>query len=159
MRSGGIALIIALVAVVIFAADFITKWLVQTRMTPGESISVIPHVFSITYIRNAGAAFGILQRQTVLFVVITCIVILLILTYGRRVARGWPAMSIALGLQLGGALGNLLDRLMYGRVIDFIDIHVWPFVFNIADSAIVVGGILFAVLVLRQPAGEEVERN
>jgi len=158
MREAG-GLIIGVVAVLVFAADFVTKWLVQTHMTPGQNIAVLPGLFSITYIRNAGAAFGILQRQTLLFIVITLAVIALILTYGRTMARGWPAMGIALGLQLGGALGNLWDRLLYGRVVDFINIHLWPYIFNIADSAIVVGGIIFAVLVVRQPQSKEEVRR
>ncbi len=127
-------------------------------MVPGQNITVIPHLFSITYIRNAGAAFGILQRQTLLFIVITLVVIGLILTYGRKMSAAWPALAVALGLQLGGALGNLWDRIVYGRVVDFINIHLWPYIFNVADSAIVIGGIVFAVLLMRQPDPKEVQR-
>lgn len=148
-------MVIGLIAAVVFACDVITKSLVASHMQPGDSVPVIPGLLSITYIRNAGAAFGLLQNQTLLFLVITAAVIILIVTYGRRVARSSPVLGVAFGLQLGGALGNLLDRLLHARVIDFIDFKVWPFIFNVADMAIVIGGALFALVVLREPATEE----
>ena len=155
---GGVCVLITLIAAAVFACDVVTKYLVASHMRPGDTVAVIPHFFSITYIHNAGAAFGLLQNQTLLFLVITAAVIALILTYGRRVARSTPILGVAFGLQLGGALGNLLDRLLYARVIDFIDFKVWPFIFNVADMAIVIGGALFALVVLREPAAEEGRR-
>jgi signal peptidase II len=139
---------IAAVAALVFAADFGSKWLVARRMWPGESIPVVPGMFHITYVRNAGAAFGLLQHQTAVFVAVTVVVIALIVAYGRQAARGEPLLTLALGLQLGGAVGNLLDRLRGGSVVDFLDFRVWP-VFNLADSAIVAGGALFAWFLLR----------
>jgi len=147
--------LIGAVAAVVFLTDFFTKHEVAAHMFPGQSIPVIPGIFYITYWRNAGAAFGLLQHQTLLFIVITAVVIALIVTYGRRAAQALPLLGIAFGLQLGGALGNLLDRLLYTRVIDFVDIRVWPFIFNISDMAIVIGGALFALVVLREPAPRE----
>lgn len=117
-------------------------------MWPGESIPVVPGIFHITYVRNAGAAFGLFQHQTGLFVAVTAVVIALIVLYGRQAARGQPLLALALGLQLGGAVGNLVDRLRGGTVVDFLDFRVWP-VFNLADSAIVIGGALFAWFLLR----------
>lgn len=148
-------MLIGLVALAVFLADLGSKHWVASHMSPGQSIPIIPGLFYITYWRNAGAAFGLLQNQTLLFIVITFVVIALILTYGRRAARSLPLLGIAFGLQLGGALGNLLDRLLYARVIDFLDVRVWPFIFNVADMAIVIGGALFALAVLREPAPEE----
>ena len=145
---------IGIVAALVFVLDYLSKNWVATHMTPGESRPVIPGFLYLTYIRNAGAAFGLLQGQTLLFLVITVAVIVLILTYGRRAARHSPLLGFAFGLQLGGALGNLLDRLLYAQVIDFIAFHVWPFIFNVADASIVVGGALFALVVLREPASE-----
>jgi len=145
---------IGLVAALVFALDFLTKHLVASHLALGQSVPLIPQFLYITYIDNAGAAFGLLQNQTLLFLAITAVVIALILTYGRRVARTSPLLGYAFGLQLGGALGNLLDRLLYARVIDFIDFHVWPYIFNVADASIVIGGALFALVVLREPAAE-----
>ncbi len=152
-------MLIGVVAVAVFLLDLLSKNWVATHMTPGQSIPVIPGFFYITYWRNAGAAFGILQNQTLLFIVITLVVIALILTYGRHAARHSRVLGVAFGLQLGGALGNLVDRLLYARVIDFLDFRVWPFIFNVADMAIVIGGALFAVTLWRQPAAEERERR
>ena len=142
---------IGLVAAAVFLVDLLTKQWVATHLQTGQSIRVIPGLFSLTYVDNAGAAFGLLQNQTLLFIAITVAVVALILTYGRRAARHQPLLGLAFGLQLGGALGNLLDRLLYARVIDFLNVRGFPFVFNVADSAIVVGGILFAVVALREP--------
>lgn len=142
-------MLIAVTAAAVFLVDALTKWLVQTRLVPGESLPVIPGFFYITYVRNAGAAFGLLQHQTLLFIAVALVVIALIVTYGRRVAGSSTVMHVALGLLLGGAAGNLLDRILYGRVVDFLDFRLWPFVFNVADSAIVVGGALFALSLLR----------
>ncbi len=144
-------MIIGIVAALVFALDRVTKILVQTRMAPGTSIQVIPGLLRITSIRNAGAAFGLLQHQTLFFIAVTAVVVVLIVTYGGRAARGQPMLAVALGLQLGGALGNLYDRLLRGMVVDFIDFYrVWPFIFNVADAAIVVGGCLFAWILIRQ---------
>jgi signal peptidase II len=150
---------IGLVAAAVFALDFLTKRLVVEHLAPNRPLPVIPGFLYITHITNAGAAFGLLQNQTLLFLVITVLVVALILTYGVRAARTSPLLGLAFGLQLGGALGNLLDRVLYGRVTDFIDFRVWPFVFNVADVAIVAGGALFALIVLREPAPEASRRQ
>jgi signal peptidase II len=142
---------IAIVAALVFVLDWVSKHWVATHMAVGESRTVLPGFLDITYVRNAGAAFGLLQGQTVLFVIITAVVIVLIATYGRRAAQESPLLGYAFGLQLGGALGNLLDRLLYGRVIDFIAFRVWPYVFNFADASLVIGGALFALVILREP--------
>jgi signal peptidase II len=143
-------LLIGIIAVAVFLLDWFSKSWVVTHMVPGQSIQVIPGFFSLTFVENAGAAFGLLQRQTLLFIVIALLVIVLILTYGRAASRERPWMATAFGLQLGGAAGNLVDRVFFhGLVVDFIDFHVWPFVFNVADAAIVIGGALFALLLLR----------
>jgi signal peptidase II len=141
--------IIAAVALLVFVLDYATKAAVAHSMIPGESITVIPGVLHLTYVRNAGAAFGLLQHQTDFFIVVTLIVIGLIIVYGRQAARRGTMLALALGLQLGGAVGNLVDRIQSGSVIDFIDFRIWP-VFNLADSAIVLGGVLFVIFLLRE---------
>lgn len=147
-------MLIAIVAAAVFLADFLSKRYVATHMTPGQSVPVLGPVFHITYVRNAGAAFGLLQHQTLFFIVVSLVVVGLIITYGRAAARGDAWLGVALGLLLGGALGNLLDRVLYGTVVDFLDFRVWP-VFNLADSAITVGGAIFVYLLFtRSKAGE-----
>lgn len=145
-------LLIGLIACAVLVADLLSKHWVAAHLVPGQSVPVLPGVLWLNYVRNSGAAFGLLQGQTFLFVVIAVAVVTLILTWGLRAARGVPLLALAFGLQLGGALGNLVDRLLYGQVIDFIQIRGFPFVFNVADMAITVGGALFALLVLREPA-------
>ncbi len=140
------ALLLA-VAIAIFALDQASKLLLARYLTgvPGHSVPLIPHVVWLTLITNTGAAFGILANQSVLFVLIALVVIVVILIYWRYVPSDRLWVQVALGLQLGGATGNLLDRLRYGgQVIDFIDLKFWP-VFNLADSAIVVGVTILAI--------------
>jgi signal peptidase II len=113
----------------------------------GEApIDVIPGVLSLTYTTNSGGAFGLGRSAPWLFATATVVVSLAIVVMSIRIGR--PSVAAALGLILGGALGNLTDRALNGpalsgHVVDFIDFHVWP-VFNLADSAIVVGAILLA---------------
>ena len=132
------------VAAVVFAADYLTKLWVRTSMFPGQSIFPDAPV-RLTYITNTGSAFGLFQDQTV-FLVITAVIGIgaIILYHSMHSAKTLP-LTVSLGLQLGGAAGNLVERLQYGRVTDFIDLRFWP-VFNVADSCIVVGVALLAWL-------------
>lgn len=141
------------IATAVLLADRLTKIAVARNMAEFDSIPVIPGVFHLTYIRNPGAAFGLLPNRTSFFVVISLVVVALILLFAGRLSKGGPAYQIALGMMLGGALGNLWDRLHGGLVIDFLDFRVWP-VFNVADSSLVVGVLLFAYLVIRSPGPE-----
>ncbi len=148
------------VAVVIIV-DQLTKFLVTTSMDAGQSITVINNFLYITYVRNPGAAFGLLPYQTVFFVVITLVVAALVLYYYRILSENHKWLRCGLALQLGGALGNLIDRVSGGYVVDFIDITVWPPVFNLADSAIVVGIGVFLIAFWRDPElrGERSKSN
>ncbi|WP_396127698.1 signal peptidase II [Dethiobacter alkaliphilus] len=138
--------IFIITAVMVFL-DQLTKYLVINSMNLNESVPVIPNVFHITYVGNYGAAFGILPHRTGLFVIITVAVVLLIIGFLRKLPAEYRLMRVALALQLAGAIGNLIDRLRFGFVIDFLDFRVWP-VFNVADIAIVVGiGLLLFDLI------------
>jgi signal peptidase II len=123
-------------------------------MELGDSIPVLEDFFHITYVKNPGAAFGILQHQTGLFIAIAILVVLAVVYYYPRLPAGCRWLRIGLGLQLGGALGNLLDRMRFGYVIDFFDFRIWP-VFNIADMAIVIGVGLLLWEILHMPADEK----
>jgi signal peptidase II len=133
------------VAVLTLAADRLSKYLIQQTLRPGEFWAPLPflqRIFRISYVTNTGAAFGLFPNQGGLFIIIAIAVSLFIILYYRYLPEGRWLIRLSLGLQLGGAIGNLFDRLRYGYVIDFVDIGFWP-VFNLADSAIVLGvGIL-----------------
>lgn len=139
--------LLAAAAAGVFVLDRVSKSVVQSRMALGESVPVLPGVFHLTYVRNPGAAFGLLPDRTAFFIAATVLVVALILWYAWRVGVPRRSVRLALGLQLGGALGNLVDRVAHGTVVDFLDFRVWP-VFNLADSAIVVGVGIFALEVV-----------
>jgi signal peptidase II len=105
-------------------------------------------------VTNTGAAFGLFQNANLFFVIVGIVVSTAIVVYHRFVPDGMWLVRLSLGLQLGGALGNLIDRLTVGHVIDFLDFQIWP-VFNVADSSIVCGAILLALLILWEERQEK----
>ncbi|MBM6731470.1 signal peptidase II [Megasphaera stantonii] len=125
------------IALVIIALDQGSKWLIQQGMTLHESIPVIPGFFHITYILNRGAAFGILENQRWLFLIMAILLFVLYAVF-RKKLPDHRAVQAGAGMLLGGAFGNALDRFLHGAVVDFFDFRIWP-VFNIADIGIVVG--------------------
>ncbi|MGH2709674.1 MAG: signal peptidase II [Actinomycetota bacterium] len=134
------------VAVAVVALDRITKFLAE-RNLPGNPVELIPGVLDLRYTTNPGGAFGLFDGIPWLFVAISIGVIGLIVVASRRLPT-IPA-AIGVGLVLGGAVGNLIDRAtrgpgFSGEVVDFIDFQVWP-IFNLADSAIVTGAILMLI--------------
>jgi signal peptidase II len=135
-----------LLALLVFAADQATKWIIVKKMDLGQSIPVIDQVLYITSHRNRGAAFGILQDQRYFFIVITIIVVAAVIYYLQKHATD-KLLKTALALVLGGALGNFIDRLLRGEVVDFVDVFIGSYdfpIFNVADSALVIGvGLIF----------------
>ncbi|MBI3321491.1 MAG: signal peptidase II [Candidatus Omnitrophica bacterium] len=127
-----------MISALTLVADQLSKSLILTSFAPGESLPVIPGLLHLTYVQNTGAAFGLLKGQQTLFIVLSLAVVAWILY--EFVRRPLTTSSIVWGcaLILGGALGNLVDRLRLGYVVDFIDLRVWP-VFNVGDSAITIG--------------------
>jgi signal peptidase II len=141
--------LLACLAVLVVAADAISKVVVVAELAHRAPITLIPHVLDLELLRNGGAAFSVGTKATVLFTGVALVVAAVIVrTAPRLVSAGWAAV---LGLLLGGALGNLIDRLARdpgpgrGEVIDWIHLHHWP-VFNLADSAIVIGAVVAVVL-------------
>lgn len=131
------------VAASVLAVDQLTKWAVIRFMEIGESIPIWDGVFHLTSHRNRGAAFGILQGQRWLFVLIAALVVIGLAAYLPRVRRDRPLVAVALAFLLGGALGNLVDRIRFGEVVDFLDVRLINYpIFNVADSAIVIAGTL-----------------
>jgi signal peptidase II len=130
----------------IFALDQFTKVAVDTLLPEGSSHALLPGVLLLTHIRNPGTAFGLMRSSGPLLTAITVAAVIFIIGYWltvRRQERPSVLLSLGLALPLGGAAGNLLDRLRLGHVIDFIDFRIWP-VFNVADSAITIGACLVA---------------
>ncbi len=127
----------------IIVLDQLTKYLIKTKMYLYQSIPIIKNVFHITYTTNAGAGFGILQHYRWFFILFTVIFLGLVyytyLTHTRK-NKQEPYFNIFIGLLVGGALGNFIDRLRFGFVVDFLDFRIWP-TFNLADSAITIAAI------------------
>jgi signal peptidase II len=151
---------------VTLAADWAAKSIITHNLALYESwdapIPAMQRVFSFTYTTNTGAAFGLFPDQGALFILIAVGVIIAIILYYRHIPEGYYLARLALGLQLGGAAGNLIDRVRQGYVVDFIDLNFWPLqnwpVFNIADSAIVVGVVLLAfTMLLEDSRGQDRE--
>lgn len=147
-----------LAGLAVLGLDLLTKQLVLATMTLGQSIPVVPGLLHLTYVMNPGAAFGLLAGQRWLFTAISAGTILFILAYARRSEAQAGAWPYALGLIMGGAAGNLVDRLRFGSVVDFLDFfwqdYHWP-AFNVADSAIVIGvGLLLLQMVWEGRGGE-----
>jgi signal peptidase II len=143
------------VAALALAADQLTKTWVRQHLVPG-----VPHdpwpwlstVFSVTYVTNTGVSFGLFPGLAGVHRLVSLAVSSAILLSYRRISENHWLLFTSLGLQLGGALGNLVDRFTVGQVTDFIDLNFWPLqdwpVFNIADSSVVVGVVLLAVYLL-----------
>lgn len=134
-------------ALLIVAIDQVSKALVVHSLSGGRVIVLFGGLVQLDYTVNSGAAFGILQARGLLFIVVAVVVSVIIVVSYRRVVAGPLVVRIALGLVLGGAIGNLIDRVRLGHVVDFIDLGWWP-VFNLADSSIVVGVVLLALAAL-----------
>ncbi len=152
------------IAFITLLLDQITKWLVTRHLVLGETHRVLPGVFSFTHLQNRGAAFGlfadsdstVVQGFLIAFSIAALLLVLFLLW--RGVTSAWAGWG--LGLILGCALGNLIDRLRAGSVVDFLDFHLgqyhWP-AFNLADSAVVIGAIALMIEVLRARPGRDSE--
>ncbi len=157
-----------LIAAVVVVLDRITKWVIAQKITLHDSVDIVPGIFRLTHVQNQGAAFGLFADSPSEWKV-AMLILFSIAALGVVSALLWKngnamnATAIALSLVMGGALGNLWDRVAAGRVIDFLDFymgsHHWP-AFNIADSAIVVGALLLlSEIFLTTPQEEKAEEK
>lgn len=140
-----------LTALLVVAADRLSKLWIRSNLLVGQSLPEAGF-FRLTHVHNTGAAFGLFQGQSFPLTIVALVGIAVLLLYALFIYRRFPFLDdrlgkSALGLVLGGTVGNLIDRLRFGYVIDFIGVGIWP-AFNIADSAIVVGVIIFAYSLL-----------
>ena len=157
-----------LIAVMVVVLDRVTKWLVAANITLHDSIAVLPGFFRLTHVQNSGAAFGLFAESSsewkvailILFSVLALAVVSALLW---KNSHSMTTTGVGLSLILGGAIGNLYDRLLAGHVVDFFDFYLggyhWP-AFNIADSAIVIGALLLVaeILFAKSPAEQKAVR-
>lgn len=160
---GGNYVFYFIIAAMIIALDQWTKWLILKNMELGDTVTVIQNFFYITSHRNRGAAWGILEGQMWFFYVITVIVIIGIVYYMKKWAKGKLLASIALAFMLGGAIGNFIDRVYRQEVVDFMDVDLFGYttfpIFNIADSALVIGVILLMITMFIEEWKEKKEKS
>lgn len=145
-------------AALAFAMDRATKILVIERVVPseGDSVPLAGPLVSITHVHNSGVAFGLFTNRNALFGFVALVVVVVIVNFYRSLPPDLIWLRVSLGLVLGGAAGNLVDRVAQGSVTDFIDLRlgtghtVWP-VFNLADSSVSVGVVMLAIYLIVQP--------
>ncbi|HZK24815.1 MAG TPA: signal peptidase II [Oscillospiraceae bacterium] len=142
-----------LLMAVLLLLDQGTKWYVTQKLSVRQSIPVIKNVFHITYIRNPGAAFSILSHRPALLIVIATVVTIGLVVFFYSVPVEQKLLRLALTFAIAGALGNLIDRLRLGYVVDFLDFRVWP-IFNVADIAIFMAIGLLVLDLARTPGGK-----
>lgn len=144
--------LILLFALVVFGIDQGVKLLIDATMYPGESVPK-QGFFRLTFVRNTGAAFGLFRDRGMLLTVTSIVGIAVMVWYFRRHTMPGMLPLLSLGMLLGGALGNLADRVRLGSVVDFIDVGPWP-IFNLADAAVVTG-VAVLLWLLYQPGQKE----
>ena len=139
------------VLVAVVGVDQALKLLVALTLPLGVSTALVDGILSLTYIRNPGAAFGLLPQVPVLVPALIALTLLSVLFYNDARWAAPPRVQGALALLAGGAVGNLIDRIRLGAVVDYIDVRIWP-VFNVADLAVTTGAALLMIsLVVRTP--------
>jgi len=141
--------LLVFLALPLFAADQLTKWLVLQHILPGEEVPVIPGFLNLVQVHNTGAAFGMLRDNNAFFIVLASVALVVVAVLARRGAFECPLQRIGAVLLVPGILGNLADRISHGFVVDFIDVILplyghWP-AFNVADSCICVAAGLFLI--------------
>jgi signal peptidase II len=156
-----------LIAFLVIVLDRLSKWLISQNLAPQASISVIPGLFKLTHVQNSGAAFGLFSDSPsewkvavlIMFSLAALVVVSMLLW---RNSHAMTTTGVGLSLILGGAVGNLWDRLATGRVVDFLLFYVsdyqWP-AFNLADSAIVIGALMLVAEILFSKSPAEAQRE
>lgn len=136
-------------ALFILVLDQFTKYIIKQNFQLNQSISIIKNILHLTYVTNTGSAFGLFKGFNFVFILFSFIVVIVIVHYLKKINQNEKLLQFSIGLLLGGTIGNLIDRLAYGSVIDFIDFRIWP-VFNIADSAVTISIILLIILLWKK---------
>lgn len=148
-------MLVLVLGILIAMADQVVKVLVRFRFFPGESITVIPSLFDLTYVRNTGAAWGLFNGANVALAVFSLVVLVLLIVFRHHFVGSFRLQRVALGLTAGGILGNLFDRLRLGYVVDYLDFYRGGYhfpSFNIADAAICSGVFFYLITSSRSDA-------
>ncbi len=147
-----------IIAILVIAADFYTKYLVYTRMALHETIELPVKFIQLTYVQNFGGAFGIFQHQKLFFIAAAFVSVTCVLYFFEDIKELGKLSFLSASLIFGGAIGNLIDRIRFGYVVDFLDLRWWP-VFNVADVALTIGVALLFIELIRfgQKAPDKVE--
>lgn len=144
--------LVVLIVTLVIALDQLTKQLITRTMQLGDSHAIINNFLYLTYHRNEGAAFGILQGQMIFFYIITAIAVIGIVIWMSKInMKREKVLAIGLALILGGTIGNFIDRVIYQAVIDFVHTVWWGnsfAIFNVADAALTIGAVLMALDVI-----------
>ncbi|MFC1631590.1 signal peptidase II [Candidatus Omnitrophota bacterium] len=143
---------IVCLAIAILSADQLSKFIILKNLQPGQSLPIIKGIFHISLVCNRGFAFGLFSGLDLnyVWIVYICVVILILVNlFYKRHSTGQKSTQVYFTLILSGAVGNLIDRIRFGCVVDFLDFRIWP-VFNIADSAITIGTILLLIQLLKR---------
>ena len=149
------------IAGLVLILDIISKEIVRNNLplyTYWAPFPALENFFRFTHTTNTGVAFGLFQNANLLFAVFASVVSIGIIYFNQKLKTGNALLRVALGLQLGGALGNLLDRILFGSVTDFLDFGPWP-IFNVADTAVVAGVILMGYVILQEERKERAEES
>jgi signal peptidase II len=154
-----------LVALLILGLDHLSKWIARAKLTPDLPVEIIPGYLRLSYWENSGVAFGFFNEvasswKPYILAAMAIVAVIVIVIYGRRMPAGRKLLQLSLAIMIGGILGNFVDRIIRGYVVDFIDFHIhdsfyWP-TFNIADSAITIGIALILIDTIKSPADEAV---
>lgn len=144
-----------LISIGVVLLDQITKILVRTQIREGTSIEIIPKILYFTHATNTGASFSMLTNYSLLLTIIAILVIIGIILFYKKIPQNYRT---AAALILGGTAGNIIDRLQYGTVTDFINVQIWP-IFNVADSAITLAAILLIVIVWKEEKEEKYQNK
>lgn len=153
---------IYLVSFIVLLLDQMIKFIITKNMQVLESIAVIPNFFQIHYIQNEGAAWGILNNQTLILTLISALALILLNRYLQKETTFTKLSVLGYGLLMGGMMGNLIDRILHNHVIDYLDFHIFGYdfpVFNLADIGIVIGIFLLLYEMIRSELHEHRSRK
>ncbi|MEB7732905.1 signal peptidase II [Mammaliicoccus sciuri] len=151
MRKGYNVPIWSTFIIILIALDQLTKFLIVKSLEVGESIKVISNFIYITSHRNQGAAWGILQGKMWLFYIVTIVVLVILFMFFKNEGYGRPDVQLGLSLLIAGSIGNFIDRLFRGEVVDFVDTYIFSYnfpIFNVADAALTLGVIVLIIVIL-----------
>ncbi len=140
-------MLFSLIILITVILDQLVKILIERTFIPGQSYPLIDEILHLTYVRNSGAAFGLFDNYNEVLILLTILIITGFIYFFNSYIKKNICLQIGFGLIVGGGIGNLIDRIRLGYVVDFLDIRIWP-IFNLADIFIVIGTIIFVVYIL-----------